>query len=141
MEADMKVIRVGQPWLLAALALSAVGCSSAFASSPYEIRGLPEIGRCVKVAEGTGVYKGPLCIAKETKGKGKYEWTQANVTEKLTITGAGLESVLTTPGHPTIKCVATNLTGEWTGGKTASLPIEVHGSATALHHQRTTAQT
>ena len=131
----MKVIRVGHRCLLAALALSAVACSSALASSPYEIRSLPEIGRCVKVAEGTGTFKGPICVTKETKGKGKYEWTQANVTEALKLTGSGLETRLLTEGHPGIKCVAANLTGEWTGGKTASVTIEFQGCVNALSQQ------
>jgi hypothetical protein len=89
----------------------------------------------VKVAEGTGVYKGPLCITKETKSKGKYEWTQANVTEKLTFKGSGLETRLLTAGHPGIKCVTANLTGEWTGGKTASVTIEFQGCVNALNQQ------
>jgi len=131
----MKVIRVGQRCLLAALALSAVACSSALASSVYEVRGLPEIGRCVKVPEGTGVYRGSICVTKETKGKGKYEWTQASVTEKLTFTGGGLETRLLTAGHPGIKCIASNLTGEWTGGKTANVTIEFQGCVNALGQQ------
>jgi len=131
----MKVIRVGQRCLLAALVFSAIACASASASSPYEIRGLPEVGRCVKVPTGKGAYKGGLCITLETKGLGKYEWTQANVTEKFTFAGSGLESILTTPGHPKIKCVAANIAGEWTGGKTASVTIEFQGCTDPLGHQ------
>jgi hypothetical protein len=131
----MKVIRVGHRCLLAVLVLSAIACASASASSPYEIRGLPEIGRCVKVPTGKGAYRGGLCITLETKGLGKYEWTQANVTEKFTFAGSGLESILTTTGHPKIKCVAANFVGEWTGGKTASVTIEFQGCTDALGHQ------
>jgi hypothetical protein len=135
MEADMKVIRVGQRCLLAALALSAVACASASASSPYEIRGLPEVGRCVKVPTGTGVYTGALCIHVETKGLGKYEWTQVNATEKDTFKGSGLESILATAGHPKIKCIASNFVGEWTGPKTSTLTVEFQGCVNELGQQ------
>jgi hypothetical protein len=131
----MKVIRVGQRCLLAVLVLSAIACASASASSPYEIRSLPEIGRCVKVPTGSGVYRGNLCITHAPTGLGKYEWTQANVTEKFTFAGSGLESILTTTGHPKIKCVAANFAGEWTGGKTATVTIEFQGCTDALGHQ------
>lgn len=133
----MKVIRVGQRCLLAVLVLSAIACASASASSPYEIRGLPEIGRCVKVPTGKGAYRGGLCITLETKGLGKYEWTQANATEKFTFAGSGLESILTSTGHPKINCVAANIAGEWTGGKTATVTIEFQGCTDALGHQCT----
>jgi hypothetical protein len=135
MEADMKVIRVGQRCLLAALALSAIACASASASSIYEVRGLPEIGRCVKVGIAKGVYRGAQCITVEKKGLGAYEWTQVNATEKFTFAGSGLESILTTTGLPKIKCIAANATGEWTGGKTASVTIEFQGCTNALGKQ------
>jgi hypothetical protein len=103
----MKVTRVGQSCLLAVLVLviAAIGASSA--SAEYEVAGMPEAGRCVKVATGLGVYKGSQCLAVERSSKkvGKYNWIPASHTEKLTFAGSGLESVLKTEGHPTIKCI------------------------------------
>jgi len=126
----MKVTRVGQSCLLAVLVLviAAIGASSASALE-YELKGMPEVGRCVKVATGAGVYKGAQCLAVEHSSKklGKYNWIPASQTEKLTFGGSGLESVLKTEGHPTIKCIAANLTGEYTGPKKASVTIEFQG--------------
>jgi hypothetical protein len=120
----MRVIRVGQCCLLALLAISAFAAASASAASPYEVRSLPEAGRCVKVAKGTGFYAGGACVTKALPEKGTWEWVQANATEKLTFSGTGAESTLTTVGRPTIKCVAANISGEYTGPKTASVTIE-----------------
>jgi hypothetical protein len=89
----------------------------------------------VKVAVGTGIYKGSLCITRESLGLGKYEWTQASGTEALSFAATGGESVLTAVGHSTIKCVSAKLGGEWTGPKTASITIEFKGCANALAQQ------
>jgi hypothetical protein len=134
----MKVTRVGQSCLLAVLvlAVSAIGASSASAIE-YELKGMPEAGRCVKVATGAGVYKGSQCLAIEHSSKklGKYNWIPASQSEKLTFSGAGLESVLTTVGHPTIKCIAANLTGEYTGPKKATVTVEFQGCINSLGQQ------
>jgi len=122
----MKVTRVGQSCLLAVLAIAAFAASSASAAE-YEVKGLPEIGRCVKTALGQGVYVGASCITVAKPGHGKYEWTQVNATEKQTFKGSGTETKLVTPGHSTIKCIDANLTGEWRGGKTATVEIEFQG--------------
>jgi hypothetical protein len=121
----MRVIRVGQCCLLALLAISAFAAASASAASPYEVRSLPEAGRCVKVAKGTGFYAGGACVTKALPEKGTWEWVQANATEKLTFSGSGAETTLTTVGRPTIKCVAANIAGEYTGPKTASVTVEL----------------
>ena len=107
----MRVNRVGLSCLLAVLAISAFAAANASAAL-YDVKALPEAGRCVKVALGTGVYRGSGCTVKATAGKGSYEWVPASVTEKLTFTGSGLETTLATTGHPTIKCLAANLSGE-----------------------------
>jgi hypothetical protein len=131
----MKVKRVGQRCLLAVLAISAVACASASAAE-YEVHSLPEIGRCVKVPTGTGVYRGALCITVEKKALGKYNWVPVSVTEKQTFTGAGLETTLATAGgHPAIKCLAANFVGEWTGAKTATVTVEFQGCINSLGQQ------
>jgi hypothetical protein len=129
MEADMKVIRVGQICLLAVLALAAFGASSSSAAV-YEVKGLPEAGRCVKVALGKGVYRGAACLLVALPGRGRYEWMPASATEKLTFSGTGEETILKTEGHPTIKCIDANISGEWRGAKTATVEIEFQGCQT-----------
>jgi hypothetical protein len=97
---------------------------------------LPQVGRCVKVAVGTGAYSGPGCTTLATKPITKrYEWVPASVTEKLAFSGSGLETTLTTAGHSTIKCLAANITGEWTGPKTASVNVELQGCTTSAGAQ------
>jgi hypothetical protein len=129
MEADMKVFRLGHCCLLALLVLGLAVCSSASAAAPYEVRSLPEVGRCVKVALGTGEYKGGQCITREKVGgeRGKYNWVQANVTEDVTFEGGGTNVKLATAGHPTIICVVANVKGTLTGPKTATAEIELQG--------------
>jgi hypothetical protein len=88
---------------------------------------LPEIGRCVKTPIGKGIYAGSQCVTVAAPGRGKYEWTQVNATEKQTFSGSGGETKFVTPGHGTIKCIDSNLTGEWRGPKTATVEIEFQG--------------
>jgi alpha-tubulin suppressor-like RCC1 family protein len=94
--------------------------------------GLPEAGRCVKVAPGTGKYSSGSCLtpAKRESAK-KYEWMPASVTEQLGFSGSGVETTLTTAGHSTIKCIGAALSGEWTGPRTASVTAEFHGCTNA----------
>jgi alpha-tubulin suppressor-like RCC1 family protein len=93
--------------------------------------GLPEVGRCVKVATGTGRYGGASCLTLASRPMAKkYEWMPVGVTEKPAFSGSGLETTLTTVGHPTIKCLAANFSGEWTGPKTASVSVEFQGCTT-----------
>jgi alpha-tubulin suppressor-like RCC1 family protein len=97
---------------------------------------LPEVGRCVKVAVGTGKYSSGNCLtlAKRESAK-KYEWMPVSVTDKPAFSGSGLETTLTTAGHSTIKCLAANLSGEWTGPKTASVNVEFQGCYNAQGQQ------
>jgi hypothetical protein len=104
-----------------------VAMASAAQAAPAN---LPEAGRCVKVATGTGAYGGASCLLLAAPGRGKYEWTPAGATEKQAFSGSGLETKLTTAGHPTITCVAANIAGEWTGPKTASVSVELQGCST-----------
>jgi hypothetical protein len=127
-ETRMKGIRISGLCALA-LAASAIIASSASAVT------LPEFGRCVKVARGTGVYRGAACVTKETGTLGTYNWVPASSSEKQTFTGSGLESTFTSAGHPTIKCLAANFTGEYTGPKTASVTIEFQACVNSLEQQ------
>ena len=120
----MNVIRVGLRCLLAVLAFGAIASTSASAAE-YEVRSLPEIGKCVKVAVGAGAYKGGQCITVAPAGKGKYAWTPVTPTTPQKFSGAGTEVTLASTGYPTIKCIVANFTGEWNGPKTASVTVEL----------------
>jgi hypothetical protein len=88
---------------------------------------LPEAGRCVSVAAGSGRYKNGACTAPATGRAARYEWTPASATEKQAFLGSGFETTLTTAGHSTIKCIDANFEGEWTGPKTATVGLELQG--------------
>jgi alpha-tubulin suppressor-like RCC1 family protein len=114
------------------------GSSLAFGPKPPPAD-LPEAGRCVKVATGTGKYSGAGCLALATKPTTKkYEWMPASFAEKLAFLGSGAETALTTVGRPTIKCLAANFSGEWTGPKTASVNVELQACTNAAGAQCTT---
>jgi hypothetical protein len=134
MEADMKLIRVGQICLLVALAVGAIAATSASAVE-YGVKGLPEVGRCVKTAVGVGIYGGPACLTVAKPGRGKYEWTPVSATEKQTFLGSGGETILTAEGHPTIKCIAANFSGEYTGPKGVTVQIELQACVNSLGQQ------
>jgi hypothetical protein len=106
------------------IALMAVASSSAQAA-------LPEVGRCVKVAVGTGTFKDGKCLTHETGTTGKWQWMPASVTENLTFEGSGSPPVLKTAGHETVECVVANTKGMFTGAKTASVEIEFQGCQNA----------
>ena len=128
--------RRGSALILAAIiaALMTMAISSPAQAAPPA--NLPEVGRCVKVAAGTGKYSGVACLTLATKPVAKkYEWIPASLTEKLAFSGSGLETTLTTAGHSTIKCLATNIGGEWTGPKTASVNVEFQGCYNAQSQQ------
>ncbi|TMK25823.1 MAG: hypothetical protein E6G62_04050 [Actinobacteria bacterium] len=108
---------------MAALMVGVPGASAA----EYEVRGLPELGRCVQAAPGTGVYPSNTCITAGSPGTGSFEWIQVTAEEKRTFSGSGLESILTTVGHTTIRCTSASLSGEYTGPKNATVHIAFHG--------------
>jgi hypothetical protein len=125
----MKGIRIVGACLLAALATAAVTASPAMANT------LPEAGKCAKVAKGAGAYSSSTCVTHAKTGKGAWEWTPVSSIEKATFAGTGGETTLTTVGHPTIKCIDANLSGEWRNPKTATVEIEFQGCATPAEHQ------
>jgi hypothetical protein len=117
----MKGMRVVGLIVLTVLATCGVAATAAQAE-------LPEVGRCVKVAVPTGTYSNANCTKVATGETGKkYNWTPVSGTEKQTFSGAGTETLLRTTGHSTIKCINANVSGEWTGPKTASVTISFQG--------------
>jgi len=127
----MKRVRISGLCLLLALAASATSVAVAQAAT----HSLPEVGRCVKVATGAGAYKGGGCITVATNGLGKYEWAPVSFTEKQTFSGSGAETTLATSGHQTIRCVAANFSGEYTGPKTATVTIEFQACVNSQNQQ------
>lgn len=142
----MTVIRLGHRYLLALLAVGAAMCVTSTAAAAAEPLLLPQVGRCVKVALGTGTYKGSYCITREVEGgeRGKYNWVPASATENLTFAGTALEVRLASAGHATVGCAVGNVTGTFTGAKTATAQIELQGCQNALgeqcHNNHTEAQ-
>jgi hypothetical protein len=130
----MKGIRLGRRCLLAFMILGAIAAATASAAE-YEVRALPEVGHCVPVAVGTGEYTGGNCITRETGTKGKWNWMPASATENITFEGAGTAVKLATAGHATIECVVTNVTGTFTGPKTATAKMEFQGCKNTLEEQ------
>jgi len=103
--------------VVAALAAAAFVVSAASAA-------VPEVGRCVKVTPGAGKYRGSNCLTHETGNLGKFEWVPVSELEPQKFTGSSNSTVLATTGHSSIKCVNANITGEYTGPKTAAVEIE-----------------
>jgi hypothetical protein len=116
---------MGRLSLVASIAVGVIGVSGASAAQ-YEVRGLPELGRCVKVSPGTGVYPTANCITAGSPGTGNFNWIQLTSGEKRTFTASALESTLTTVGQSTITCLKASISGEYTGPKNATVHIEFH---------------
>jgi hypothetical protein len=115
-------------WTLAVLALAAIVVPAASAA-------LPEAGRCVKVAKGTGKFKGGACITRSTGAGGSWEWAPLTATEKQTFKGSGSSPVIVTAGHSTLTCVTVNVSGEYTGPKTATVELELQACTNASGKQ------
>src|SRR6478672_2689607 len=118
---------------LAAGALMAPGASAA----EYGPKEFPEVGRCVKTALGAGTYRDAKCQFVAAPERGKYEWIPLTQAEKVTFSGGGGETTLATLGHPTIKCIGTQLHGEWLNEKQASVQIEMVGCTDQQNKQCT----
>jgi hypothetical protein len=99
--------------------------------TPAAQASLPEVGRCVKVATGTGAYTSGKCITRETGSRGKWEFVPASATEDLTFSGGGVQVQLATAGHEEIGCVVANVKGTFAGPKSASAEIELQGCTNA----------
>jgi len=123
----MKRTRIMGLLLIAAFSLSAIGAASASAAGEYEIAGLPELGRCVKVGKG-GHFKGRKCLSPSPSGKAKYEWLPgAGKENKFVGVGVEPEPVLETVTGSKIICSAAVFKGEYTGPKTEKENINFSG--------------
>jgi hypothetical protein len=118
----MKLSRMLGACVLAIAALCATFAAGASAS-------VPELGRCVLVAKGTGEYIGKNCQHASPAHKGEYNWLPGAANNKFE--GFSLETVTleasTNKAH-TIKCAAANAyNGEYTGPKTETLTVDFVG--------------
>jgi alpha-tubulin suppressor-like RCC1 family protein len=109
--------------------------SLAFGPPPPPASNLPELGRCVKAEakkEGSktvynGAYAYPNCLVLSATHKGKYEWHPGpGAAPKFSGTSVS-STLLETVGKAKISCAAAELTGEYTGAKTASVAVKFIG--------------
>jgi opacity protein-like surface antigen len=111
--------------LVVVSALSAVAVASAAAFSP------PEVGRCVKVAVGTGKFTSGTCI-KEKAGS-SYEWLPGAVKNKFNTTG-GVGTLATVNGT-TVICKTQGSGGEFNSPKTVTgVTVRFTGCESAGFH-------
>lgn len=119
-----RVLRLG---LLGALAASGIFATTA-AAGEYNVAGLPELGRCVKVARRTGGYANKKCVKSSPVGKGSFAWeTGPGAENKFAGVLDEPEPVLETVGKAKISCSSGNFTGEYLNGKEEKLSISLQG--------------
>jgi hypothetical protein len=100
----------------------AIGVSATTTASAIS---LPELGRCANVGTG-GKYKYKNCVAQSATGNGAYEWQPGPGGKPKFAVEIG-EVALETVGKANVSCGFSELTGEWTGGKTASVNLRFQG--------------
>ena len=126
----MKRIGIVGSGLVGALAASAILASTAVAV-PYSISALPQLGRCVKVAEGTGEWMGKHCGVIAAPGTGSYNFEQGpgatpgfeGVLEGLTV-GEAVKLQTANAAH-LISCSNSEVKGEYTGVKAEKVKVEL----------------
>jgi alpha-tubulin suppressor-like RCC1 family protein len=86
--------------------------------------GLPEVGRCIKVA-GTGAYTRRNCLETSPGHNGAYEWLPGPGLGSGF--GAQATSVTLQTAAATVSCTHAQLSGQWSGAKTASVSVTLAG--------------
>jgi len=119
--------------LVSLVAVGAVATASASAAE-YQLAGLPELGRCVKVAPKTGEYSGRSCLH-PAPGKGRWSWLPGNGAKAKFKVFA--ESPVLTTAKETITCAFGEAEGAYTGPKTSTVKLVLSdcqqaGAKTAL---------
>jgi hypothetical protein len=111
-------------------AVCAVGLITGGAASAatYELTGLPELGRCVKLSTKTGLYKYKNCVALSEGSKGSFEWEPGPGEKPGFVAEAG-EVKLETVAGVRVSCASGELNGSWQDGKTASVTVAFRGCA------------
>ena len=111
-----------------AIAVCAAGLltTGTASAATYELTGLPELGRCVKLSTKTGLYKYKNCVVQSEGSKGSFEW-QPGPGEKPGFVAEASGVHLETVGGVKVGCASGELSGAWTGSKTASVTITFRG--------------
>ena len=94
--------------------------SLAFGPPPPPPTNLPEVGRCVKLATKTGAYRYAGCVVTSAAHKGSYEWLPGPGA-KPKFAALIATPQLVTVGGKKVACSTGELSGEWTGAKTAAI--------------------
>jgi hypothetical protein len=127
----MTRMRILGPGLLAVLAASGLLAASASAGE-YNLKLLPEIGRCIKVGAG-GEFRGVRCLRSEP-GAGNYSWF-SGPGEKKKFSGTLKEPITLEThgaGSAVISCGSAEAEGEYTGPKNLKVTkLVFHGCAGA----------
>lgn len=97
-------------------------------AATYELTGLPELGRCVKLPANTGLYKYKNCVAQSEGSKGAFEW-EPGPGESPGFVAEASEVKIETVGGVRVTCASGEIAGQWTGGKTASVNVAFRGCA------------
>jgi len=118
-----------------ALALAGVGAGAASAEE-YPLTGLPEIGRCVKVATGTGKFNFSNCIAVDKDGgDGSWEWKPGpgeHGTFKMRVSSVTFQTV----GGGKDNCTLGFLTGQYANGKEVKISkVTLQGCINVISNQ------
>jgi alpha-tubulin suppressor-like RCC1 family protein len=93
--------------------LTSTGVSTGGPKYTYLPEGKAELGRCVKVAKGTGKYKTATCT--ETVASGNFEWVPGVV--KAGFTTSGEATTLESVEKAKVTCKAEHGSGEFVGTK------------------------
>jgi hypothetical protein len=107
------------------IGLLAIGASCAIATAGASAA-LPELGRCVNVGSG-GAFTTKNCVGTSATKSGKFEWEPGPGAKPQFEANQIGEVLLETVGGEKIVCGPSEIKGEWSGAKTASLNIEFHG--------------
>ena len=105
----MRLSRTIRACFAAFVLIGVVGVASASAAAP-------EVGRCLKVAAGTGKFSSSTCTAEKVKGS--YEWVPNG--EKLKFKTVGGVGVLETLNGTTVGCNTEESGGEFNSPKTVT---------------------
>jgi hypothetical protein len=117
----------GRGWPILFLATMIATLSVAITSTAHAAPGaLPELGRCVKLPLKTGLYKYKNCVVQATGSKGSFEW-EPGPGAKPGLVAEASEVHLETVGGVKVGCASGELSGAWTGSKTASVTITFRG--------------
>jgi hypothetical protein len=101
--------------MLAAGAFAVAGASAA----------LPELGRCVKGAPHSGLYKAGNCVTLAGVSKGSYSWEPGPGALKKIEGIATVTTTLETSGKVKITCSNGQFNGEYTGAKALTVTVDL----------------